>query len=59
MTPKNALQRLHHGENSKHVTASFISELAHEHNDLIGWETWQVCGSELAAFQTEKNEKKL
>lgn len=46
--------RLHHGENAKHVTASFISELAHKHKNLIGWDTWQVCGSELATFRKEE-----
>lgn len=41
-----------------HVSASFISELAHEHNNLIGWEMWQVCGSELAGFQEERMKRK-
>lgn len=26
-------------ENAKHVTASFIPQLAHEHKNLIGWDT--------------------
>lgn len=49
---------LHPGENAKHVSASLISELAHEHNDLIGWEIWQVCGSELAVLQKERVKRK-
>lgn len=50
--------RLHHRENAKHFTASFASELAHEHNDPIGWETWLVCGSELAGFLKESEKKR-
>lgn len=50
--------RLRPGENAKHVSASFISELARERNSLIGWEIWQVCGSELAAFQKERVKRK-
>lgn len=43
--------RLHHGENAKHVAASFISQLAHEHKNLIGSDTWKVYGSEQTTFQ--------
>lgn len=49
---------MHPGENAKHVSASFISELAREHNSLIGWGIWQVCGSEPAAFQKERAKRK-